>query len=172
LLSKYSFIIFEPVMEFTDLTVLIISRTNNSYLVNNIFLIKIGKHQLQNYLIVFFGAGIGGVLRYWSSDFVYKFLSPTFPYGTLFVNILGSFIIGFVMYYLDANELISQNLRIFLTVGFCGGLTTFSTFSYETINFLRIRQYLMAGGNIILNLLLTLLVLFISYKLSKLLSGV
>lgn len=127
--------------------------------------------KLQNYIIVFIGAGIGGVFRYWLSGFVYKFLPPTFPYGTLSVNVLGSFIIGVVMYYFDANELISQQLRIFLTIGLCGGLTTFSTFSYETINFLKEREYLYAGLNILLNLFLTLFVLFISYKLSKIISG-
>lgn len=127
---------------------------------------------MQNYIIVFFGAGFGGMLRYWGSNFVYKFLPITFPYGTLFVNMLGSFIIGIVMYYLDSNQLISQQVRIFLTVGFCGGLTTFSTFSYETINYLKEREYLLAGGNVIANVFLTLLVLFIAYKISKLLGGV
>lgn len=126
---------------------------------------------MQKYFIVFFGSGIGGVVRYWGTNFVYKFLSPTFPYGTLFVNVLGSFIIGIVMYYLDSNELISHDLRIFLTVGFCGGLTTFSTFSYETINFLKERDYLFAGLNVISNVLITLIALFVAYKLSKLLGG-
>jgi len=125
---------------------------------------------LQNYIIVFFGAGIGGMVRYWGSNFVYKFLPATFPFGTLFVNLLGSFIIGIVMYYLDVNEMITQNVRIFLTIGFCGGLTTFSTFSYETINYLKEQQYLYAGLNIIANVIITLVVLFIAYKLSKLLS--
>jgi len=123
-------------------------------------------------MIVFFGAGIGGMVRYWGSNFVYKFLSPTFPHGTLFVNVLGSFIIGFVMFYLNTNELISQNTRIFLTTGFCGGLTTFSTFAFETINFMKDREYLFAGLNILLNVFLTLFALFIAYKISKLLTGV
>lgn len=127
---------------------------------------------MQNYLAVFLGAGLGGVLRYWSSNFVYKFLPTTFPYGTLFVNIVGSFLLGIIMYYLDTNQLMSQQTKIFLTVGFCGGLTTFSTFSFETINYMKEREFLLAGSNILLNVLLTLLVLFISYKLSKFLSGV
>lgn len=130
----------------------------------------IGEHILQNYIIVFFGAGIGGMLRYWGSNFVYKFLPPTFPYGTLSVNVLGSFIIGLVMYYLDANKLINQETRIFLTVGFCGGLTTFSTFAFETINFIKEREYFYAGLNSLLNLFLTLIALFIAYKISKLIS--
>ncbi|MCX7797815.1 MAG: fluoride efflux transporter CrcB [Melioribacter sp.] len=126
---------------------------------------------MQNYILVFIGAGLGGVLRYWLSGYVYKFVSPTFPYGTLAVNVLGSFIIGFVMFYLDANELIGRELRLFLTMGFCGGLTTFSAFSYETINFLKEKEYLYASMNILLNIFLTLFVLFLSYKLSKIISG-
>lgn len=127
---------------------------------------------LQNYLIVFLGAGIGGVLRYWGSNYVYKFLPPTFPYGTLAVNIVGSFLLGIFIYFLDSNQLINQQVRVFLTVGICGGLTTFSTFSFETINFLKERDYLLAGSNIILNLFLTLVALFIAYKLSKFFSGI
>lgn len=126
---------------------------------------------MQNYLIVSLGAAIGGAIRYWGTGFVYKFLPVTFPYGTLFVNVLGSFIIGIVMYYLDTNKIISQEMRLFLTTGFCGGLTTFSTFSYETINYLKTRDYLVAGSNIVLNVVLTLLALFAAYKISKLLSG-
>lgn len=127
---------------------------------------------MQNYYIVFVGAGIGGMVRYWGTNFVYKFLSPTFPHGTLFVNVLGSFIIGMVMYYLNTNELINPATRIFLTTGFCGGLTTFSTFAFETINFMKDREYLYAGLNILLNVFLTLLALFVAYKISKLLGGV
>ncbi len=127
---------------------------------------------MQNYIVVFLGAGFGGMLRYWGSDFVYKFLPPTFPYGTLFVNVLGSFIIGIVMFYLDANELITPEIKVFLTTGFCGALTTFSTFSFETINLLRDKEYFIAGSNIVLNVVLTLLVLFIAYKISKLLAGI
>ena len=127
---------------------------------------------MQSYIIVFIGAGFGGALRYWASDFIYKFLPATFPYGTLFVNILGSFIIGFVIYYFDSSKIIHPELRTFLTIGFCGGLTTFSTFSFETINFLKEKEYFLAGSNVLLNVFLTLLVLFISYKISKLLTGV
>jgi len=125
---------------------------------------------LNNYFVVFIGAGLGGMLRYWASNFVYKFLSPDFPYGTLFVNVLGSLIIGIIMYYFNENRLISPTARVFLTVGFCGGLTTFSTFSFETINFLKEKEFLFAGLNIIANVMLTLISLFVVYKIAKLIS--
>lgn len=126
--------------------------------------------KLNNYFVVFIGAGLGGMLRYWASNFVYKFLSPDFPYGTLFVNVLGSLIIGIIMYYFNENRLISPTTRVFLTVGFCGGLTTFSTFSFETINFLKEKEFLFAGLNIIANVMLTLISLFVVYKIAKLIS--
>ena len=127
---------------------------------------------MQNYFIVFLGAGLGGVARYWGSNVVYSFLPVTFPYGTLAVNVVGSLIIGITMYYFNENQLISPDMRIFLTTGFCGGLTTFSAFSFETINFLKAGEYLLAGLNIVANVVLTILALFIAYKLSKILSGI
>ncbi|MFA3783276.1 fluoride efflux transporter CrcB [Melioribacteraceae bacterium 4301-Me] len=125
---------------------------------------------MQNYTLVFIGAGLGGMLRYWMSSFVYKFLPQNFPYGTLSVNILGSFLIGLIMFYFNENRLINPEIRTFLTIGFCGGLTTFSTFSYETITMLKDREFFFASMNILANVLLTLVVLFISYKISKVLS--
>lgn len=107
-----------------------------------------------NYLLVSAGAAIGGVLRYWISGFVYKFLPTNFAYGTLSVNFVGSFVLGIVMFGLDTRELISPQLKLFLTIGLCGGFTTFSTFSFETFNFINESQYLLAIINIFLNVFL------------------
>ena len=84
---------------------------------------------MQNYFVLFVGVGFGGMLRYWMSSAVYKMLPENFAYGTLSVNVLGSFLIGMFMFYLNDNELISAEMRILLTTGFCVGLTKFSTFS-------------------------------------------
>jgi len=121
---------------------------------------------MQKYFLVAFGAAIGGTLRYWMAGVVQKIFSSTFPFGTLSVNILGSFILGFIIFFLDSGELISSEMRIFLTVGFCGGFTTFSTFSFETINLLRNTEYFYAFLNANTNLFLTLaaVVLAIIYQ--------
>jgi len=122
---------------------------------------------LQNYAIVFFGAGIGGMCRYWCSSIVYKFLPTNFPYGTLVVNIIGSFILGFVFYSLYEKGIINQDMRLFLSIGFCGGFTTFSTFSFETINLLKNSEYFFAVLNISANVIFSLTGTFTAYILSK-----
>lgn len=123
------------------------------------------------YLIVAFGSGLGGILRYFISDFVQRSSPSLFPYGTLAVNIIGSFIIGLVLFYFDSLKFISSEMRLFLTVGLCGGLTTFSTFSYETVKLFQDSEFLFAGANILLNVVLTTVAVYLSYILSKLFIG-
>ena len=123
---------------------------------------------MMNYIIVSIGAALGGVIRYWLSNFSYKVFPITFPYGTLIVNITGSFLLGIIMFYFDERELLNPSLRLFLTIGFCGGFTTFSTFSYETILLFRESQVLFGILNILANLLLCLAGIYLAYLLSKL----
>jgi len=120
-----------------------------------------------NFIFVMIGAGIGGGFRYLVSDLAVKYLPIYFPFGTLIVNILGSFILGLLIFGLDEKDLLSANLKLLAAVGFCGGFTTFSTFSLETINLLRNSQFLFAGLNITLNILFTLLGVYIAYLLTK-----
>jgi CrcB protein len=117
---------------------------------------------------VIIGSAIGGGLRYWLSNAVYKYLPVTFPYGTLAVNIIGSLILGLIVFVFDEKELLNNQLKIFLTIGFCGGFTTFSTFSLETFNLIRDSEYLFAALNVLANLLFCVLGVFLAYIISKL----
>ncbi len=96
--------------------------------------------------IALFGA-LGCLSRYYVSGWVYDLLGRTMPYGTFAVNILGAFLIGLIMEFSLRSSLVSQELRIGLTIGFLGGLTTFSTFSYETFRLLESGQLLQALAN-------------------------
>ena len=97
-------------------------------------------------LIAVFGA-VGCLLRYLLSGWVHGVLGRDFPYGTLIVNVLGAFLVGFVMELSLRSTLITAELRTGLTIGFLGGLTTFSTFSYETFKLLEDGELLSAGVN-------------------------
>jgi CrcB protein len=95
-----------------------------------------------------FGA-LGCLARYYLSNWTYAWLGRAFPYGTLLVNIVGAFLIGLLMELSLRSTLVPHHLRIGLTIGFLGGLTTFSTFSYETFKLLEDGQLLAAFVNVI-----------------------
>jgi CrcB protein len=79
------------------------------------------------------GSAIGGVSRYLVGGLSQRLVGGTFPSGTLLINVTGSFLLGFILRYGVETTTFTPEVRAFLTVGFCGGYTTFSTFSYETI---------------------------------------
>lgn len=86
------------------------------------------------YLYIGLGGAIGSILRFILSKFYQDlFKASYFPIGTLLVNVIGSFIIGVIFELYDQNFALNQDLKFFLTTGFCGGFTTFSTFSNETM---------------------------------------
>jgi len=112
---------------------------------------------LRTILIVGTGGFIGSVMRYLVQFYVEKGMSSTFPLGTLIANIVGSFVIGMVFALAEKGNLLSSEWRIFLSVGICGGFTTFSAFAYN--NFIMIKEHSYGqllfnlGGNIFLGIL-------------------
>lgn len=108
-------------------------------------------------LLLIAGLGaLGCVTRYYLSGWVYDLLGRSFPSGTFAVNILGAFFIGLLMELGLRSTLLSGSLRIGLTIGFLGGLTTFSTFSYETLRLLEDGELLVATTNVLLSVVLCL----------------
>lgn len=105
---------------------------------------------MQVLYIGIFGA-LGCMSRYLVSGWVYAFAGRGLPYGTLAVNVIGSFLLGLLMETGLRSTLLSPDLRVGLTIGFMGGFTTFSTFSLETIRLFEEGSYWQAGSNIILN---------------------
>ena len=99
-------------------------------------------------ILVALGGAVGCVLRYWLTDAVQRFSHATvFPTGTIAVNALGSFAVGLVMSLALDRGLIGVHSRILLTTGFCGGFTTMSAFSYETVRLVQSGQGLLALAN-------------------------
>src|SRR5512140_1501220 len=107
---------------------------------------------MKELVVVFLGGGVGSALRYWVSGSVYRFVKTTFPYGTLVVNIGGCFVIGFLMALFEERFVVQPLLRLFLTIGILGGFTTFSTFSFETVELLREGSTLSGLMNMLLSL--------------------
>jgi CrcB protein len=110
---------------------------------------------MQVLYIGLFGA-LGCVSRYLVSGWVYALAGRGLPYGTLVVNVIGSFLLGLLMETGLRSTMFSPELRIGLTVGFMGGFTTFSTFSLETMRLFEEGSYWQAGSNIVLNVVVCL----------------
>ena len=102
------------------------------------------------------GSAIGGGLRYLAQQTAATLLGLAFPYGTLFVNVSGSFLIGLIMHVGLSTDAVSPTTRLFLTTGILGGLTTYSAFNYETLGLLREGALLMASLNLVLTVVLCL----------------
>ena len=108
-------------------------------------------------VLIFFGAGLGGIFRYWISNAVYWCCGRQFPYGTLVVNASGSFLMGFLfVLILERFGALGPQLRSFLLIGFLGGYTTFSTFSIETLILFENGAWFSAILNVLLSIMLCL----------------
>ena len=113
----------------------------------------------QVYLAVAAGGALGTVSRYFLSGVVANAFGATFPWGTLIINVTGSFVIGFfgILTGPDGRYLVGSVTRQFVMIGFCGGYTTFSSFSLQTLSLLRDGEWFSAGGNIVGSVVLCLL---------------
>lgn len=101
-------------------------------------------------LLVALGSALGGVGRFWMSTVIGHVTGPSFPWGTLGVNIVGSALIGVVMgHYADSMKPGAVAAQQFLAVGLLGGFTTFSSFSLQTLILMRDGEWLAAGGNVV-----------------------
>jgi fluoride exporter len=108
-------------------------------------------------LIVSVGAILGANARYLISRFAAKELGAVFPYGTLFINVSGSLIVGFFMIWATERVLVDPRWRLLIVVGFSGAFTTFSSYAYETMAYLEQGQWLLMWTNILTNNILCLL---------------
>lgn len=122
---------------------------------------------MQNVLLIFFGCGVGGVLRYWVSDLSYMLLGRNFPYGTLIVNVSGSFLMGLLFILIMERSNQATVLGSLLLIGFLGGYTTFSSFSIETLNMFESGVYVAALINVLFSIILCLLGTWIGMLLGR-----
>ena len=111
---------------------------------------------LSDVLIISIGAVFGANCRWLISRWAAKFISPVFPFGTLFINVTGSFIVGFFMIWSTQRVLLDPRWRLLIAVGFCGAFTTFSSFAFETMAYFQQGQWMMMAANFVSNNLLCL----------------
>lgn len=127
------------------------------------------------YLWVAIGGALGSVARFWVNGLVSEKFGATFPWGTLTINVMGSFVIGIIGALAIPEGRMDSSSRQFVTqflmIGICGGYTTFSSFSLQTLNLLRDREWLYAGGNVILSVILCMVAVWLGWLLGTMLNS-
>ena len=127
------------------------------------------------YLWVAIGGAFGSVGRFWLSGVAARHFGETFPWGTLVINVTGSFVIGAMAALAIPEGRMDSPSRAFTTqflmIGICGGYTTFSSFSLQTLNLLRDREWLYAGGNVLLSVLLCMIAVWLGWLLGSMVNS-
>jgi CrcB protein len=120
---------------------------------------------MQNYFWIAIGGALGTVARYWCSGVAARLIGETFPWGTLIINVVGSLIIGFFATLTgpDGRWFVGSTGRQFVMIGLCGGYTTFSSFSLQTLNLMHDGEWLYVGCNIVGSVVLCLLAVWIGH---------
>lgn len=113
------------------------------------------------------GSALGGMSRYLLGGLVQRAVAGTFPFGTLLINVTGSFLLGAILRYGVDTPTLTPELRALLTVGFCGGYTTFSTFSYEAVALLEDGEWSRASLYVALSLVLSLIATFLGFMAAR-----
>jgi fluoride exporter len=126
---------------------------------------------MERFLWICLGGALGTGARYLVSGGVLRLLGSSFPYGTLAVNVLGSFLLGALMHVGLASDALSPGLRLALGTGVLGGFTTYSTFSYETLRLLQEGAWLPAVLNVALTVVVCLAACFLGFASGRLLVG-
>lgn len=121
-----------------------------------------------SYFWIFLGGGLGSIARFAGSGFIARHFGETFPWGTLLVNVTGSFIIGFFATLTDTDGrwLVAPSVRQFVMIGICGGYTTFSSFSLQTLNLARDGEWFRAGANATLSFMLCMIAVWLGHLLA------
>jgi CrcB protein len=122
-------------------------------------------------LVVGIGGCLGAMARYWLSGVAHRWLGSGFPYGTLLVNVVGCLVFGGIWGLVEYRQFFSPNTRLFLTTGILGGMTTFSTFGYETFALLRDEEYALAATNVVANVLVGVAAVMAGWLAAKLLAA-
>jgi fluoride exporter len=128
-----------------------------------------------NYLWVALGGALGSVARFWMSGAVARQFGETFPWGTILVNVSGSFVIGLLAALASPEGRLDSPSRAwtvhFLMLGVCGGYTTFSSFSLQTLNLLREREWFYAGGNVLFSVIACMIAVWLGWLLGTTLNS-
>ena len=125
------------------------------------------------YLWIALGGALGSVARFWMSGVIAVRFDSKFPWGTIFVNITGSFLIGIFAAWSETGGRLAEatTLRQFLVVGICGGYTTFSAFSVQTLDLMRSGHWFAATGNVLGSVLACLVAVWLGHLLGSALKG-
>ena len=128
---------------------------------------------LVNYLWIALGGAIGTAGRYFVSGFVAQLVGETFPWGTILINISGSFVIGFfgTLTGPDGRYFVGSTARQFVMTGICGGYTTFSSFSLQTQNLMNDGEWLYAGANVVVSVVMCLVAVWVGVALASLINS-